>query len=169
MHVFPVTTGEQLEQAIGLRMAVFVGEQGFDAEGERDRIDDDPRTLHALLVDDSGSPVGTARLVAPGSDVSHGMDGGIGDMDPEVPHIGRVVVLGAARGTGGGRALMELLEDQALERFGVDGRVRVEVSAQRQAMPFYRRLGYTPFGDSYLDEHVWHQDAYRIVTAEPRS
>ncbi len=146
-------------------MRVFVDEQGFDAEGERDAIDDDPRTLHALCWADDGTLLGTARMVAPGSDLSHGVDGGIGHMNESVPHIGRVAVTREARGTGAGRALMDFLERAALERFGVDGEVRVEVSAQSQAMPFYRLLGYTAFGEQYLDEHVWHQDAYRIVRA----
>ncbi|WP_159451421.1 GNAT family N-acetyltransferase [Demequina sp. NBRC 110054] len=166
MRVVSVTTAAQLDQAIALRIQVFVTEQGFDLEGERDAVDDDPRTLHALCLADDGTVLGTARLVAPGSDAGHGVDGGIGGMDATVPHIGRVVVAAAGRGTGAGRALMDYLEREAVARFGADGEVRVEVSAQRQAMPFYHRLGYTAFGDAYLDEHVWHQDAYRIVRAD---
>ncbi|WP_062203148.1 GNAT family N-acetyltransferase [Demequina salsinemoris] len=163
MRVETVTTPELLDQAIAVRLEVFVTEQGFDAEGERDAVDDDPRTVHAVCLADDGTMLGTARLVAPGTDSGRGVDGGIGGMDASVPHIGRVAVTRAARGTGAGRALMEFLEREALERFGVDGEARVEVSAQRQAMPFYRSLGYTAFGDAYLDEHVWHQDAFRIV------
>ncbi len=151
------------DRAIALRMVVFVDEQGFDAEGERDAVDDDPRTLHALCLDDDGTVLGTARLVAPGTDSSHGVDGGIGGMSEDMPHIGRVAVVAEGRGRGVGNALMEHLEQEALHRFGADGSVRVEVSAQRQAMPFYTRLGYTPFGDAYLDEHVWHQDAFKVV------
>lgn len=165
LRVHKVESAADLDKAIAVRLRVFVDEQGFDADGERDAIDDDARTVHALCVDMDGAVLGTARLVAPGSDSSHGVDGGIGGMSADAPHIGRVAVVSEARGRGVGVALMELLEAVALERFGVDGTVRVEVSAQRQAMPFYLRLGYVPFGDAYLDEHVWHQDAVKTIGA----
>ncbi len=83
-----------------------------------------------------------------------------------LPHIGRVAVRKVARNTGAGSALMAELEAAALERHGADGSVRVELSAQDQAMPFYEKLGYTTYGDAYLDEGISHHDAFKIVTAD---
>jgi predicted GNAT family N-acyltransferase len=58
------------------------------------------------------------------------------------------------------------LEAQALGRHGADGSVRVELSAQDQAMPFYEKLGYTVFGDAYLDEGISHHDAYKVISEQ---
>lgn len=163
MRAHAVTTREQLDAALRLRCEVFVAEQGVDSESERDELDDDPRTLHAVVSDDRGEPLATGRLLAPHTDVFHG-EGGHGAMDPAVPHIGRVAVRAAARGSGAGRAVMEFLEAAALERYGQKGRVRVELSAQDQALPFYERLGYLARGPAYLDEGISHHDASKVVT-----
>lgn len=178
MHAFAIETPADLDRALEVRFEVFVEEQGVAADAERDHLDADPRTLHVLVVDGEGAAVATGRLLAPHTDSFHeegvhgeGVHGatdhtitGHGNMDPSTPHIGRVAVLGRARGSGAGRAVMEFLEAAALERFGASGVVRVELSAQDQAMPFYERLGYTGHGDGYLDEGIWHHDAYKDVT-----
>lgn len=163
MEVVPVTTPEQLEVALAIRFEVFVDEQGVDPAAERDALDTDPRTFHSLVVDDEGIPLATGRLLAPHTDLFHG-EGGFGAMDPALPHIGRVAVRKVARGTGAGSALMLELEAQALARHGAGGSVRVELSAQDQAMPFYEKLGYTPYGPEYLDEGMPHHDAYKVIT-----
>lgn len=163
MQILPVTTPEQLEVALAIRFEVFVDEQGVDPKAERDVLDPDPRTFHCLVVDDEGMPLATGRLLAPHTDIFHG-EGAFGAMDPAVPHIGRVAVRKVARNTGAGSALMVELEAEALKRHGADGSVRVELSAQDQAMPFYEKLGYTTYGDAYLDEGISHRDAYKIVT-----
>jgi len=165
MLVVPVTTPEQLEIALAIRFEVFVDEQGVDPTAERDVLDPDPRTFHCLVVDDEGIPLATGRLLAPHTDVFHG-EGAFGAMDPALPHIGRVAVRKVARNTGAGSALMHELEAQALKRFGADGRVRVELSAQDQAMPFYEKLGYTVFGEAYLDEGISHHDAFKVISEQ---
>lgn len=164
MIAVPVTTPEQLEQCLAIRFQVFVGEQGVAPDAERDMLDDDPRTLHVLVTTHAGLPLATGRLLAPHTDAFHG-EGGHGAMDPAVPHIGRVAALAEARGTGAGRAVMEFLEAAALDRFGAGAPVRVELSAQDQAMPFYERLGYTAHGEAYLDEGISHHDAFKVVGA----
>lgn len=153
-----------LDAALAIRYEVFVDEQGVDPASERDALDDDQRTVHVLVSTAEGMPLATGRLLAPGSDAFHG-EGGFGAMDPGVPHIGRVAVRAAARGTGAGRAVMDFLEREALERYGVDGAVRVELSAQDHAIPFYERLGYQTHGEGYLDENIPHHDAFKVVTA----
>ncbi|MFW2513523.1 GNAT family N-acetyltransferase [Demequina sp. SO4-13] len=165
MRVEAVTTERQFADALEVRFAVFVHEQGVPPEGERDELDDDPRTFHAVAYAGDGSPVGAGRLLAPHTDIAHGQGTPHGNMDPAHPHIGRLAVTSGARGTGAGRALMEFLEAAALERHGAHGHVRVELSAQDQAMAFYERLGYTAHGERYLDEGIWHHDAYKDLTA----
>lgn len=163
MRVIAVTTPEEFADALAVRLEVFVGEQGVSEESERDAIDADPRTLHVLAYGDDDSVLGTGRLVAPHSDCGHGAAVGFGGMDPANPHIGRVAVTPSARGAGVGKALMSELEQQALALFGAGRRIRVELSAQDHALGFYKRLGYTPFGDGYLDENIPHHDAFKIV------
>lgn len=145
-----------------VRFTVFVDEQGVSPDMERDAQDDDPRTVHVIVDDGTGTVLGTGRLLAPHTDEFHADHGG---MDPANPHIGRVAVLARARGTGAGRVVMEALHAAALEHHGVDGRVRVELSAQDQAMPFYARLGYVAHGEGYLDEGIPHHDAYVDLVA----
>lgn len=164
MRIEAVKTERQFEDALRVRFAVFVGEQGVPADAERDLLDDDPRTLHAVAYSDDGEPVGTGRLLAPHTDTAHGQGTPHGQMDPANPHIGRLAVTSAARGTGAGRALMAFLEAGALERHAAHGAVRVELSAQDQAMEFYERLGYTAYGEGYLDEGIWHHDAFKDLT-----
>ena len=184
MKVIAVTTQEELAAALEVRFEVFVDEQGVAPDSEQDHLDDDPRTLHCLVMTDewdfyrespvpaygppiaTGPPPGTVlatgRLIAPNTDVVHG---DMSAMDPANPHIGRVAVLAQARGTGAGRAVMDFLERAALARYGAGGTVRVELSAQDQAMPFYERLGYIAYGDAYLDEGIPHHDAFKDLTA----
>ena len=161
VRVVRVSSPEELEIAMAIRFAVFVDEQGVDPAVERDVQDDDPRTVHVLAFAESGEALGTGRLLAPHTDEFHADHGA---MDPANPHVGRLAVTSAARGTGAGRALMEALHLVALETFAVDGRVRVELSAQDQAMPFYARLGYVAHGEGYLDEGIPHHDAYVDLT-----
>lgn len=165
MRVIAVTTEAELAEAFAVRFEVFVEEQGVNPDAERDSIDTDPRTIHMVAYDDDGTVLGTGRLVAPHSDSAHGPAVGFGNMDPAVPHIGRLAVRSLARRTGAGRAIMTALEAEALARYGGGRRVRVELSAQDQALPFYKRLGYSPFGGTYLDEGIVHHDAFKIVVA----
>jgi predicted GNAT family N-acyltransferase len=165
VRVETVTTEKQFADALAVRFAVFVDEQGVSPEGERDTLDDDPRTLHLVAYAHDGTPLGAGRLLAPHTDTAHGAGTGHGAMDPANPHIGRLAVTASARGTGVGRALMAALEAAALERHGAHCNVRVELSAQDQAMGFYERCGYTAHGDAYLDEGISHHDAYKDLTA----
>ena len=164
MDVLAVTTATQLADCLAVRYQVFVQEQGVSAEGERDDLDDDPRTVHCVAYNAAGAAIGAGRLLASHTDTGHGTGMGHGAMNPANPHIGRVAVVVSERGTGTGRAIMGFLEGEARGRFGVAGHVRVELSAQDHAMGFYERLGYTAHGEAYLDEGIWHHDAYKDLS-----
>lgn len=137
--------------AFAIREEVFVGEQGVTLEEEHDGLDGLPSTTHVLAVTDDGEPVGTARLL---TDPAH----------PGEVHVGRVAVLRAGRGLGVGRALMAAVEAIALaDHAGAAGTVRVELSAQESAIPFYEALGYEIAPERYLDARIWHRDAGKTL------
>ena len=151
IRVVPVDTPELRAAMTQIRMTVFVQEQGVDPAREVDALDGDPTTVHVVALDQDGTALGTARLLPP--------------HEAGAPaHIGRVAVTSAARGRGVGALLMSALEAEALERYGVDGTVSVELSAQEQALGFYSRVGYVARPERYLDEAIWHRDAVKIVT-----
>ncbi|MEN0127790.1 MAG: GNAT family N-acetyltransferase [Brevundimonas sp.] len=155
-RIVVVETDEQRAAMKDIRMAVFVAEQHVAPEREMDALDDEPSTVHVLALADDGTPLGTARLLAP----HHA---------GEPAHVGRVAVSAAARGTGIGALLMLALEEHALALHGVEEAgvrsVAVELSAQEQALGFYARLGYVARPERYLDENIWHRDAVKIVTS----
>lgn len=145
-----VTTREQLDECFAVRFEVFVAEQRVPAEEELDDLDHAPTTTHVLARAADGVVLGTARLL---TDPAH----------PGEVHIGRVAVRAAARGMRVGAALMERLQQLALETCAVDGVVHVHLSAQRQAFGFYERLGYEVHGDFYLDAGIEHKDATLVL------
>lgn len=145
-----IRTDADMAAAYKIREEVFVGEQGVTLEEEHDGLDAAPTTTHVLAVAQDGSPVGTARLL---TDPTH----------PGVVHVGRVAVRRAGRGLGVGRALMAEIERIALAEHSDGGAVRVELSAQETAIPFYEALGYTVAAERYLDARIWHRDASKTL------
>jgi predicted GNAT family N-acyltransferase len=134
----------EMEDAIAVRRAVFIEEQGVSEAEEIDAHDGDPEHVTSavhVVAYLAGQPVATGRLVL---DASPG----------ENAHIGRVAVLHDYRGQRLGKAVMLALHEEA-ERRGYQG---ITVAAQLQAIPFYERFGYTARGDVFLDagiEHRW--------------
>lgn len=135
LRVRRIVEPEDLARAFAIREAVFVLEQQVPLEEERDL--DDSRAVHvlALLGEDA---VGTGRLVQ--------KDEGRGK-------IGRIAVLGRARGSGIGRALMEALHAEGR----ILGLGEVFLDAQVPVIPFYERLGYVAEGERFLDAGIWHR------------
>lgn len=151
-----------------VRLEVFVGEQDVPFVEEIDARDDEPTTVHVLARGADGTPLGTGRIL----------------LEPEHTgqvHLGRLAVRLAARGTGLGARLVDVLEREALARAAVPlepeaaARAGVEpgapgltvvLSAQEQAMGFYERCGYRGVtGESYLDAGIPHQDMSRTLVA----
>ena len=119
-----------------LRRTVFIEEQGVS---EADEVDDlDGQAIHILATQD-GVPVGSARLLTYGN----------------TGKVGRVCVVQTARGTGLGAALMQAVVTQFRSMPGIE---YVKLGAQLHALSFYERLGFTPYGDVFLDAGIEHRD-----------
>ncbi len=117
-------------EALAVRQAVFVAEQGVPPELEHDALD--AAATHVVARDAAGRCIGTARLLDEG--------GGQG-------RIGRMAVLREWRGQGVGAALLGRL----LERAQQGGLLQLRLSAQSHATAFYRRYGFSAEGGEYLD------------------
>ncbi len=136
-------TLSDIEDALTVRRAVFIEEQGVAEAEEIDAYDGDPReaigAVHVVAYI-RDKPVATGRLI---------LD------EPEYgkAHIGRLAVLGEYRRHGFGRAVMLALQDEARRR----GFSRTIVAAQIQAMPFYESLGYEAYGGVFMDARIEHR------------
>lgn len=126
-------TGD-LTSVFAVREEVFVREQGFALELERD--DKDMFSWHVLLLDD-GEPAATARIYAEA---------------PGVMHVGRICVVKQRRGEGLGDLLMRLLVDRAMNLNASE----VRLGAQVRVKDFYSRYGFMPVGDEFYEEDVPH-------------
>jgi len=139
-----ISRPEDLETAYTIRHTVFVEEQSVPADLERDSYDEE--AIHFLvLLDDE--PVGTARLIL--NDDCSGK-------------AGRVAVLKKARHSGIGRILMDELEQHAC-RLKLS---RITLAAQCEAVPFYLKRGYVPFGEVFSDAGIAHQSMSLLLTFE---
>ena len=125
----------ELEQALAIRCAVFVTEQGVAEALELDGRDETARHLLALR---HGDPVGTLRL--------RWLDAG------RTVKIERVAVLPAARGQQVGLALM----GAALDLARAEGAGEARLHAQTTVQAFYARLGFTAFGPEFEGDGILH-------------
>ncbi len=145
---------EDLDALYALRHEVFVVGQGVPVELELDELD--AVADHAVAVDADGTVVGTGRLVDGRIDQEGRLEPGTAGT---VGTVGRMAVAAAARGTGTGRALLDLLVARAAER----GLPVVELHAQVHALAFYERAGFTPFGEVYLEAGIEHLGMRRTL------
>lgn len=137
---------DDMAAVYALRHEVFVIGQDVPEDLERDSLDADGEHAVALA---GSSVVGTGRLV----------DGAIDEEGVLVPGttgavgtIGRMAVASSARGSGVGRALLDLLVARAAER----GFPVVELHAQVHALAFYERAGFVPYGEVYDEAGIEH-------------
>lgn len=133
--------GEDFSDALALRLAVFVDEQGFSLEAERDGKDS---LSHHVVLYDGKKPVGCARLY---------------EEEPGCFHAGRICVKRELRGKRLGLQLMELLEGKARSLGGRE----VVLGAQCRAQPFYERAGYAAYGEIYLEEACPHRNMRKAL------
>ncbi len=122
---------EYEKKIFSIRNEVFVIGQNVPPELEWDGLDSD--CTHVLAETD-GEFTGTGRII---------MDDG---------HIGRVAVLEKFRGMGVGSAIMNKLIQLGREH----GLTRFWLGSQLTAVPFYKTLGFTPYGDEFMDAGIPH-------------
>jgi predicted GNAT family N-acyltransferase len=146
-----------LPGVFALRHDVFVVGQHVPVELERDEYDE--QADHAVAARD-GQVLGTGRLVSGRIDEDGRLVPGTAGT---VGTIGRMAVADAARGSGVGRALLNLLVARARER----GLPAVELHAQLHARGFYELAGFTPFGDVYLEAGIEHVGMRRELVQVP--
>ncbi|KJF97714.1 GNAT family N-acetyltransferase [Photobacterium leiognathi] len=114
-----------------VRDQVFIQEQHIDPEIEFDDLDSE--AVHVLVMDGE-QPLGTGRILVDG-------------------HIGRIAIMKAARGQGLGAKVVQALVEYAQQQ----GYPRVDLGAQTHAVDFYRKLGFMPYGDEFMEANIPHQ------------
>ena len=135
IEIAEVRSREQLEQALAIRLAVFVAEQGVSRALEIDGRDDEAQHLLALQGE---VPVGTLRL--------RWVE------DGRVAKIERVAVLPPARGAKVGRRLVAAA--LALARAG--SAERATLHAQTTVQQFYAGLGFVAYGPEFIEDGIPH-------------
>ena len=113
-----------------IRNSVFSGDQGIDPGLDFDG--NDPEAIHVIAFADDNA-VGTGRMLDDG-------------------HIGRVAVLAQYRGRGIGSEIVKCLMDEAAR----GGYPRVYLGSQKHACEFYTKLGFTAYGDVYIEVDIEH-------------
>lgn len=115
-----------------IRRTVFIEEQKVTEREEWDG--EDEYSQHVLAETDSGNTIGTGRLMPNGQ-------------------IGRVAVLPDWRGKQVGTALMQQLINTARKQ-ALDS---CFLHAQLSALDFYARLGFTVYGEEFMDANILHK------------
>lgn len=134
---------------MAIRFAVFVTEQGYDADVE---VDDKDAGSDHLLGQLDGRDVAVVRLF------------------PPLAKLGRLAVVSSSRGTGAGKLMMEALEEHVksgkgnmgqwrreLARTGSlpaeeeRGSVKIQANVQKHAERFYSKRGYVAEGEDFLE------------------
>ena len=131
IQVKNVAFDSENEQSIrSIRENVFINEQFIAPEIEFDGLDSS--AIHAVVIVD-GKPVGTGRILSDG-------------------HIGRIAIVRDFRGQGLGSKIVLSLIDEAKK----SGYQRVYLGSQKQAIDFYTKLGFTPFGEEFMEAGIVH-------------
>ncbi|MBL8298915.1 MAG: GNAT family N-acetyltransferase [Rhodanobacteraceae bacterium] len=124
-----------------VRTEVFILGQQIPEDEEWDELD--ARSIHVLARDNAGNPIGTGRLT------------------PD-DKIGRMAVLESWRGHQVGAAILRTL----IERARSQHRSMLDMHAQTHAIPFYRRFGFEPYGEVFIECGIPHQ-MMRLVLTPP--
>ncbi|UUV99882.1 GNAT family N-acetyltransferase [Vagococcus luciliae] len=124
-----------------IRLNVFVKEQNVPKSIE---IADEELAIHCVLYNENKKPLGTVRLLP---------------IDKTTMKVQRMAVAKEARGKGVGKQLMTYVEDVA-KQYHVSTLI---LGAQLHAFDFYQSLGYKPFGDTYLEANIEHQNMKKII------
>jgi len=118
-------------EIISVRRAVFVEEQNVPESIDFDGSD--PDFIHVLATEKNSLPVGTARINRKG-------------------RIGRMAVLRKYRRRGIGRKMIQALMDYGRKNAITD----FHVSAQITAIGFYKKMGFEPSGEEFIEAGIKH-------------
>jgi predicted GNAT family N-acyltransferase len=133
VDVRPARDRAEIDQALALREQVFCVEQGVELAADRDGLDDHAIQIVAV---DAGRVIGTCRVL---------VECGVG-------RLGRMAVEAGARGRGVGQAILA-----AAERSARDAGARLmRLHAQRYVEDLYAAVGYTPYGEPFVEEGIAH-------------
>jgi len=130
ISIFQTTYAENEDKIRAVRHKVFVEGQSVPEELE---IDGKDRSCFQVLLIKNDEAIGTGRMERDG-------------------HIGRIAVLEEYRGMNFGSMIMSKLEDIA-EKNGI---ISTYLNSQKQAIPFYIKLGYEPVGDYFMEAGIEH-------------
>lgn len=125
---------EDLSDAYKIRKIVFIDEQKVPPELEWDEMDQ-IATHFILYFNDT--PIGTARTFE--------QDG--------IWYIGRMAVLKEHRNQGYGGLIME----NVLNYLKTKNPGKIIIHAQTTVLGFYKKFGFTEFGDEFLDAGIKHK------------
>jgi len=134
LQVKQIFSDEAKARAFGIRMRVFVSEQGVPRDIELD--DDDQHAIH-FLATSSGRAVGTARLVMRGKKAK----------------VGRMAVLKKYRRKGIGAALLKRVIAAAKRR----GARIIFLHAQITVIEFYEKMGFRCVGPVFDEAGIAHR------------
>ena len=133
-----VTYDNQNEKIIrSIRDDVFINEQGIDPKIEFDGLDES--AIHTIIFVNE-KPVGTGRILKDG-------------------HIGRIAVLSEFRGQSIGSKIVDSLTDVAIK----NDYKRVYLGSQKHAIDFYTKLGFTPFGEEFIEAGIVHLSMQKLL------
>jgi predicted GNAT family N-acyltransferase len=137
-----ITQPAQMQDALGIREAVFVQEQHVPAEEEYDEFEDSSRHFLALL---DGVPAGTARWRFTEKGVK----------------LERFAVLRRYRGSGVGSALVKAVLEDIQTDENARGRL-LYMHAQLTAMPLYAKFGFQAVGNMFEECDIQHYKMLRL-------
>ncbi|VAV95164.1 hypothetical protein MNBD_ALPHA02-1561 [hydrothermal vent metagenome] len=135
IKIAKINTDAHLKDCLKIRTIVFVQEQNVSVEEEMDGLDNEA-DHYLLWVRDE--PVATARV----------------RLLSDMAKIERVAVLKSRRGKDIGRKLMEFIISDLKKNPAIR---TLKLGAQVQVIPFYERLGFTAYGDEFLDAGIRHR------------
>ncbi len=137
-----ITDFDSHREAIqSVREEVFVNEQCIDRAEEFDE-----REIHCthVIVFEGDRAIATGRL----------------DIEQN-GRIGRVAVVKEFRGQGVGALVMRTIEQHAQQI----AQHRLWFHAQTHAIPFYKKLGYEPYGDEFTEANIPHVTMHKPISA----
>lgn len=129
------TLSEIYVDAMRIRHQVFMVEQGVPFEEEVDQYE--ALCVHFVLYDDDKKALATCRLLP---------------LENGVMKLQRMAVIKEARGKGYG----ELIVTEAETFAKTQGYNTIKLGAQLTALGFYEKLGYTAYGEEFLDANIPH-------------